>query len=283
MAAHIPSMARTLYDFSLYGEVSKQRVGRTIGYYALLLLVTSLILATTATLEVRSAINKHVIPELHKLPVVTIKNHQASANVPQPWVKSFEDENNGQKMVAIIDTTGKITDFQPGEIGFILTRTQLLMRNQNGQSPTLDLKDVDDMVIDATFVKKWIPWVLAGTFGIVLVFGFLWYVFAKLFLALVLSLVGLVASATRSTRSIGYGRVLMIAMYAITPAIALDLLEGALQLHLPMFWLVYLAVGSVYTVIAVRKAPDDELPAAPPPAYPGPGGGNIQSQPPTIF
>jgi hypothetical protein len=211
-------------------------------------------------------------PELDKLPVVTIKGGQASANVEQPWVKSFRDESSQLETVFIIDTTGKITGLTEGQQGFLLTKTQLVMRNpQNPFLQPLDLAGVDDTVIDAALIRSWIPTVLGATFGIAFVFLILWYAAAKLVQALLIAVVGLIVNSTRR-RQLRFGAIYGISIYALTPAILLDVLRSCAGVEIPWFWFFYMALAGAFAGIAVKKLPD--LPpgeVAAPPGAPPPG------------
>jgi hypothetical protein len=283
MPSHVKSMARAPWDLSIYAEVARQRAGRTVGFFALLLFFSALLVAGKATIDLRSFLREQVVPELHKLPIVTIKGGQASANVAQPWRKEFSDENSHLKSILVIDTTGQVTAFAPDEQGFILTKTELLMKNaQNMEQRTFELAQADDITIEPTTLQKWAGWALVICFFGALVFMFIYWAFAKLFFALVLSLAGLIASATRP-RPISYGQIFTVSIYALVPAIALDLLLMATHLGFSGSWLAYLAVGCAFTVLGVRKVPDELPPAAaapPPPAsnLPGPA-----PQPPVTF
>jgi hypothetical protein len=262
MLNQLRAIARACYDWSLYDEVTRQRARRTVGYFTLLVVIAGLIVAATVTVQLRSFVRNEFIPELGKLPVVTIRDHQASANVPQPWEKSFADPNTGLKTIVVIDTTGQKRDFALDEQGFIVTRTQLLMKNpQNPFLQPLNFTDVDDVVIDATLLERWIGLglkIVAASCAVVLP---IYYTAAKLIHALILSLVGLIA-ASRRRKPLRFGQLFTIAIYALTPAIALDIVRGALFQNFPWFWVIYLGVGGVFTWFGVKHVHDDD-PALP--------------------
>jgi hypothetical protein len=263
MFSQLFAMVRSIYDWSLYDEVTRQRARRTVGYFSLLVVLTGLIVAAIVTVQLRGFVRNELIPELGKLPVVTIKDHIASTNVPEPWVKSFKDPNSGMKSIFAIDTTGQVKGFEFDEQGFIVTRTQLIMKNpQNPYLQPLNFSDVDDVVIDATTLERWIGLGLKIVFGSCAVLLPIYYTAAKLLQALLLSLVGLIA-ATRRRGKLRYGQIFTISLYALTPMIALDVARSAAGLEIPLFWLIYLAGGAVYTAIGVSRVRDDD------PAMPG--------------
>lgn len=276
MPGHFESMVRSFHDLSLYGEVATQRSRRTVGYVAIIVALASLVAATAYTFKARALINKELIPEIDRLPVITIKDHIASVNVPQPWVRSFEDPSTHLKSILVIDTTGKVTDFKFDEQGVILTRTQLKLKNpQNPYLKPLELRDVNDITIDPPLVKGFIPTALGILFGAIAVGGVFWYTSAKLFQALLLAVVGLLFASGRR-RPLGFGQLYTVSLYALTPAIALDLLLICTGVSLPWFWLIYMLLGATFTALGVRKIPDADPAMPPPPVVPSPP---VQSPP----
>ena len=76
-------------------------------------------------------------------------------------------------------------------------------------------------------------------------------------------------------RPLGFGQIFTISLYALTPAIALDLVLIVSGLTLPHFWLIYFGLGAAATALAVLKIPEEQpaIPApvpasSPPPAAP---------------
>ncbi len=281
MASHLRNIARSTWDLSLAGEVARQPARRTVGYFAIVLLLSSLAVATGLTLRLRAVVWRDLAPEIDKLPVVKIRHGQVSTNVPQPWRRQLEDTSTHMKTILVIDTTGQVTDFAPDEQGAILMKTQLLLRNpQNPFLQPIDLRAVDDLTIDAAHVKAWIPTALWIAFGALLVILPFWYTCARLLVALLLGLVGLIA-ATGRKRKLDFGALYCVGLYALTPAIALDVALSWTGLNVPMGWLVYFAVAAVYTVLGVLKIPDPDpaMPAPPPQAQPQPPASSIQGAP----
>jgi hypothetical protein len=263
MFSQLKAMARSVFDWSLYDEVTRQRARRTVGYVTLLVILVGLLQSLIVTVQLRGFVRNELIPELGKLPVVTIKDHVASTNVPEPWVKSFKDPNSGLKTIVAIDTTGQTKGFAFDEQGFIITRTQLLMKNpQNPYLQPLNFSDVDDVVIDATTTERWIGLGLKIVFASCAVMLPIYNAGAKLLSALLLSVIALIPAAKRRQK-LRYGQMFTIAIYALTPVTAVDLLRSALGLEIPFFWLLYLAGGAAYVWIGVTRVRDDD------PALPG--------------
>ena len=79
------TLLRSVFDLDLYAEVHGQRLRRTFAHLVVLVLVASL---GDGGVRRRGARAGRSPPaEVDKLPTITIENGEASANVPQPWVK----------------------------------------------------------------------------------------------------------------------------------------------------------------------------------------------------
>ncbi len=261
MPGHFQSMVRSTWDFSLYGEVAKQRAGRTVGYFALLVVVMSVVLTLATVFHLRSFVRKELAPELGKWPVITIKNGVASANVPQPWVQHFDD-GRGMKTIVAIDTTGRLTDFRVDEQGFILTRTELKVKSVNNpQQQSLQLADLfdHDTTIDAKWIEGWANKAVWIAGACLLVMRPVYHAGAKLFTALLLALVGLIVSASGRRRPLSFGQIYSIALYALTPAIVVDTVLDVVNLDVPHFWVAYVIMAAVYTSVAVFKVPEEAV------------------------
>jgi hypothetical protein len=271
MASHFKNMVRSAFDFPMYEEVTLQRARRTVGYFTLVVVILSVVLTVANVVQLRSFVRKDVEPELDRLPVVTIKNHVASANVPQPWVKSFPDPSNGMTNVFIIDTTGQTTGFKVDEQGLILTRTQLLIKNiQNPNTPNVDLADIEDLTVDAKLVRHWCDvgvWIVGGSLLVLRPIG---HAALKLLSALLLSLLGLIV-ASASRKRLRYGQIFTISIYALTPAIALDMVLDVLNVDIPFFFLIYFLVAGVYVGLAISRLTGMNAPPPPMPAGGSPG------------
>ena len=258
MASHLGSLARATYDLDLYPEVTQQRIRRSFAFLFLLILLSTVAVSVSAAVSVHK-LAKKVRPEIDKIPTVLIRNGQASANVPQPWVKSFGKENGTSEMVFIIDTTGTREGFEENQVGVFLKKTTVLVKQQSGETRSMPLDKIDDLVLSPDVVHhyvdkavRWTPFVVAG-------FMFVWYTIMKLIQSLILVLVGLIAGSGRK-RTLRFGELFTIAVYALTPAILADSLLTLMPFDIPYFWLIYLGIAVVWTVLGTRRIPDDVPP-----------------------
>jgi hypothetical protein len=256
MSSHLANLGRATYDLGLYPEVQRQRLRRTFAHLVLLVLLSTVAATAVVALGVRDLVRK-VLPEVDKLPTITIKDGQASANVPQPWTKRLgRDDESGRELVLIIDTIDVLPGFGEDQMGLFLQRTNLLVKPSDGQVRVIPLERIGDRVIGPQLIRTWLvrmQWLAPLVFGVA---AFVYFWLMKGLQALVLVLVGLLA-ATGRRRPLGFGSLFAIGVYALTPAVLIDCLLRVTRVQVPFWWLLYLGIAIVYTVLAVRRTPDE--------------------------
>jgi hypothetical protein len=249
------TLLRSVFDLGLYAEVHAQRLRRTFAHLFVLVLVTTLASTIGFAGVVRGWVGR-LLPEVDKLPTITIKNGEASANVPQPWVKRLGETDRGNQLVLIIDTTGTRTGFEANEVGLFLQRRQLLIKGDDAQAHAVSLKRVGDRVIGPQLARRWlerariiVPLVFAAVMLVVF-----WV--TKTLQALLFTLVALIGAAGRR-RPLGFGSLFTVAAHALGPPVLLDALLWLTPLRLPYAGLIYVGLAVVYTVLGVRRIPDE--------------------------
>jgi hypothetical protein len=257
MASHLGSLARATYDFGLYPEVTQQRLRRSFAFLFLLILLSTIAATVSATVMVHK-LAKEVRPAIDKIPTVVIRKGEASANVPQPWVKSFGREH-GLETVLIIDTTGTREGFADDQMGVFLKKTSVLVKQQSGESRAIPLDKIDELVLSPDVLHHYLDKLVRLTPFVVAGLMFVWYTTMKLLQTMILVLVGLIAGSGRK-RTLRFGELFTIAVYALTPAILADSLLTLMPFGVPYFLLLYWALAIVWTVLGTRRIPDDVPP-----------------------
>jgi hypothetical protein len=106
-------------------------------------------------------------------------------------------------------------------------------------------------------VRGWIKQAMVRAPFYIGAFLLAWYLFAKSMQALLLVLAALIGA-----RAMRFGQLFTVAVYALTPAVLLDCALTFLPVHVPAFWLIYVAVGITYAILGARRA--DATPPSPP-------------------
>jgi len=253
--SHLEALSRASFDLGVFAKVARQRLRRTFVYLFLLVVISVASTTTLAMLRLRDAV-RWLEPHLDEIPTIRIQGGVASADVEQPWVKRLGTDDDGSEVVAIIDTTGTLRDFEPNQIGVFLKKREVLVKNKE-QSRIIPLSKFPDTTIGPDIVRGWIQQAMRKAPFYIAAFLGVWYLFVKTMQALLLVLAALIGA-----RSMRFSQLFTIAVYALTPAVILDSALPFVKLHVPMFWAVYWALGIVYAILGARRA--DAPPPAPP-------------------
>jgi hypothetical protein len=253
--SHLRALFTVAFDLGVFTTVARQRLRRTFVY--LLLLVA--LAAGASTVRVMMLLREGVRwlePHLDEIPTIVIKNGEASADVEQPWVKDLGTDEHGNRVVAIIDTTGQRTDFRPNEVGVFLKKHEVVVKQVEEQRE-IPLSRFPDTTIGPDVVRGWIKQAMRRAPFYIGALLLAWYLFAKSMQALLLVLAALIGA-----RAMRFGQLFTVAVYALTPAVLLDCVLTFVPLHIPAFWLVYVALGAAYAILGARRA--DAPPPTPP-------------------
>ena len=255
--SHLADVGRAAFDLRLYPEVQRQRLRRTVAHLVTLVALATMGATIVVALHVRGLVTR-ILPELDKLPTITIKNGEASADVEQPWVKRVGRDASGKEIVLIIDTTGTLDGFRDDQAGLFLQRRHLLVKGTEGPTRAFSLKHVRDRTLGPQKLRAWAlraRWLLPLAFAVI---SFVYFWIAKGMQALVLSLIGLIAGSRRR-RPLGFPALFSIAVYALGPPVALDvaLLLFPFKLPFPFGALLYAGLAIGLTVAAVQSTPDE--------------------------
>ncbi len=252
--SHLEALSRVSFDLGVFARVARQRLRRTFVYLFLLVVIATASTTTLAMMKLREAA-RWLEPHLDEIPTITIRNGEASADVEQPWVKRLGTDDQGHQVVAIIDTTGEREGFAPNEVGVFLKKRELVVK-QVEEERIIPLSRFPDTTVGPDIVRDWIKQAMrrAPFYIGAILFG--WYFFAKSMQALLLVLAALIGA-----RAMRFGQLFTVAVYALTPAVILDSALPFVKVHVPAFWLIYVAIGVIYAIAGARRA---DLPPPPP-------------------
>jgi hypothetical protein len=238
----------SFYSGSLYQDVAMNWKKISILYLLLLLAVCLIPL----TFKTRNAVSDYVLHEAPKIiqqfPVVSISKGQVSVDVPMPY--TIKDPENNAPFI-IIDTTGQVTSLTGSEALVLLTKTKLFFKRGTEESRTLDLSDIDSLVIDQSRLYDWMETFLEYfalvLYPVALFFAFLF----RMFQAIIYSLIAI--SLNKSFKlNFKYKALLSLSIVSMTPAIILDTLYNYFELAIPLWWLIDFALAFGYLIFALK-------------------------------
>lgn len=191
-----------------------------VGHYLLLVTLCCSLFALMST----AWLNVNLSPYLHDLaqsvPSITIEDGKASVDVEQPHYFRIEGE-----VVAVIDTTrDPKTYLDEHQAVVVLSEDRISCKDSNGKVEYYEL--TQDFSLNSAGVTEGVAIVESWFLPAIFILCFLWQVFWKAFLVL---LVAGVTTLLQSSRP-DFGTHLKLATLALGPALAFNLVIFAVEL-----------------------------------------------------
>lgn len=217
-----------------------------------------------------------------EFPEITISGGVAEATGPQPRVLIDQDG-----ILIVVDTGGTYTDIDRARYnqGFLLTSTELVMLNNQGNYQRLPLRDLqaafqaDPILINGTTAAGWWGTASAVLMVISLPLLAIWYCLVRLGHVLLIGLVfwGIAALVRPSTT---FSQVLAAGLYAVVPASYGQVLLSQVNVHFPgLFTLLLIPSWALGLAAALSTAPAAVSPEPGSAARPGLAGALLAERP----
>ena len=251
---HVPFMS--FYSKSLYRDVCQNWKGVLFGYLLLLVVVCWIPQLVRIHSGFTDFVENEVPPIVSQIPVITIENGQASIDEPQPYTIEYPESG---EIIAVIDTTGMITSLKETDTHILLTKTQAMFRKSKYEIRTLELSQVEDMVIDPDWINHWIavikPWVIP----VICIFAIPFSYVSKIIVTLIYGAIGLLfAEWCHSKRS--YASLVRMSVLAITPVMIVSTLLKLAGLHIPFAGMIGFLAAMGYLYFGVAACADSGKP-----------------------
>lgn len=264
---------RAVANFSFYRQVPKKTFWATVGYIAYL----SLFYAAATTLAVHLRFQPLVAEAVDwastTLPPLTLAGGKFSTVPPQDQPLQVRHAKVPD-LLFVIDTNRTAplssTEMSESKAQVYLTQSAVYLFNPSSRKmETYDLsqaKNPEPLVVDAALFRR-----LGGLFSAVLdpvtfVFAYLFSFVGTHFWALIYSVVALMINGFLAG-SMRYEQLYKLAVYAMTPAVVLEVVSIILMRPIPFRHLLALMLVGVYLWRAIRQCglPREELegPAVP--------------------
>ena len=258
----------SFYSSRLYVDVAKRWRGYGALYLLLLIIVLTLPLGGRLTYYFHHYLNTEIIEPLQKIPALYIQNGKISIDKKMPYLI----KNNQGKVVAVIDTTGKITNInQYPDLMLLITKEKIFFRQPTVRlfkTPSIPLmqrkifeevlnKDTNELFV----VKKWmdanhierIKWLMSC-----IIYPLLAFFTYGLSLATMMSFafLGQLCSIMIFKHMISFKQACRLCMVAGTPQQTVFFLCLAAEVTLPysgFFYVTLLSMYINYAILCVRR------------------------------
>lgn len=227
--SYIHSLYFSFYSGSFYQNVARNWKGLCLSYLLFILCLFWI----PEVLRIRSEVSEFLSAEapgyVKQVPIITISQGKVSIKEQVPYFINVPENNNP---FAIIDTSGQTTSLDKSSALFLLTNSQLIIKNSSTESRSFDLKGISHLIIDQKVLYEWIeiftavlPLVL---FPFMLLYSFLYHAVQVLLIA---GIGALFAGKFQAT--LNYKALIRLSAVSFTPAIILQTLHAVLDIPFP--------------------------------------------------
>ncbi|MBM3252841.1 MAG: DUF1189 domain-containing protein [Candidatus Omnitrophica bacterium] len=245
---------KSFTSMSFYRYIKSQPFATGFKYLLLFLLIITVALSIRFSFIIVNGTNFIADWISTNIPEITIRNGEVSSPVEQPYKKGTND------FVFILDTTGQTMSISPEyRAGILLLKNKIVHKQSEVETREYDLSRTPYFVLNKTIVdriKSIFVWI---TIPLMVVFLYLYYIIAKLFQALLFSLLTLIINAASGLK-IAYSGLLNIGVFNLTLPTLLGAIVDITGLRMPFFWLIYTGVYIVYLVIMTIGSKDKAEP-----------------------
>lgn len=253
---YIYSLYFSFYSKAFYQDVARNRQGFCFSYLLFILCLFWIPEISRMQSEVADFLSVEAPKYVKQVPVITITKGTVSLKEQVPYFINVPEKNTP---FAIIDPSGRTTSLDKTDALFLLTKSQLIVKNSTAKSRAFDLNEIEHLTIDQKTVYEWIetfntlfPVVL---FPFVLLFSFLFHIIQVLLSA------GIgVLFAKRFQATLSYKTLIRLAAVSFTPAIMLQTIHAILDIPFPYSSPISFLISIGYLYFAVGS--NSETPAS---------------------
>lgn len=271
----------SIFGLEDYQKLAVQKVGKTIGYLAKLMLIFAFILSIVLTYQFTNSVDKvkqYIENQFEEISYqdgilkVVQKNNEKN-----PIVIVDEERLSAKFIIDTDDLTNEQVDKHAEEVkgytnGIVILKDKIIVKTgMAAASTTVNLKDIADQYHVVKLDKQDILSMLSGSniwmlyiafFITMYIYLFIIYFSTVLIDALLYSLLGYIAGVFSRLR-LKYSATYNIAVHALTVPIILNLIYIAVNMLtgyiIKYFDIMYMAITSIYVVTAVLMIKSDVI------------------------
>lgn len=270
----------SIFDFEKYQELAAEKIGKTICYVAILILVFTLAITgiyvykfTVTIANVRQYIDENI-------ETITFENHKLNV-IPKNHEEAVTIENEKLGITVIINTQSKsnekieesITQISAEENGIVVLEDKILIKNRIMKEPyaysysTLaeeyNINKIDKQEVLNLLSYDTIKPLLFSVFGILWIYFFIIiYLPTTLIDIVILSVFGYIVSLITRMR-LRYSAVYNIAVYSLTLPIILNLIYFIVNAFtgftIKYFEVMYTTIATIYIATAILMIRSDVI------------------------
>lgn len=270
----------SIFDFEKYQDLAAEKVLRTIGYMAILVLIFTLIVTATYTYKLTMAIAsmRQYIDE--NIETITFENNQLNI-IPENHEETTLIENESLGIKVLINTqvedeekiNESINEISSEENGILILKDKILIKNELMNNPytysyetiakQYNINKIDKQEALNLLAYETIKPLLFSVFGTLFIYFFvIIYLPSTLIDIIILSIFGYIVSMISKLR-LKYSAIYNIAAYSITLPIILNIIYFIVNsftgFTIRYFEVMYTTVATIYIATAILLIRSDVI------------------------
>ena len=242
-------MSDSAINFSRYRYFANLPWKRVITYLLLMVLVLGIPVLLSIAYDFQRDMTK-VIEQFNKnAPDFVLKNGELTVAGEMPLVY----ESGNQDSAIIIDTSGETDSsvLDDYEQGFFIEKTKLVFKRDSLETQEYHFSALKELELEKADVVDILSY-LRPISAMIVFFGLIYFIFAKLCTVSILSLVTLLFSGIQNC-GLNYGQSFKITVYAMTIPTLFQSLQNIIAPGFIYGWAIYYSIAVIYLLFAVRS------------------------------
>ncbi len=238
----------SFYSTDLYKDVALNKKGTGFGYLFLLLAFCWLLLSISLDFTVDSVLDKQAPAIISQVPEISIIDGHAYVDAVQPYY--INDPETGG-VIAILDTTGKITSLEGQEAVVLLTEKNVIVKENEVETRAYELSEIVEFRMNQGTLTHWVEMTKSYLCMIIYPFALLSSFIYRIIQLLFYAVFGLVFASALKVE-LDYQQSLRLSVIAVTPAIIINTVLWSFSTALPMGGFLYFILTMTYLYLGVK-------------------------------
>ncbi len=242
-------MSDSAINFSQYRYFANLPWKRVITYLLLMVLVLGIPVLLSFAYDFQRDMTKRIEQFDRTAPDFVLMNGELTVAGDMPLV--YESENHDSAI--IVDTSGKTDSsvLDEYEQGFFIEKTKLVYKQNSLEKQEYHFSALKDLELEKADVANMLSYLKPMSMMIIF-WGLIYFIFAKICTVSILSLVTLLFSGIQNC-GLNYGQSFKITVYAITIPTLFQSLQNIIAPGFVYGWSIYYSIAVIYLWFAVRS------------------------------
>ncbi|WP_408006786.1 DUF1189 domain-containing protein [Pseudalkalibacillus sp. A8] len=242
----------SLYSPKTIAMVRFQKIGKTIGYVFVMMLIAFIFVGTNIALSITNAINEFDQALKDDIPNFQFQNGELKSDISEPIIR--QDGNQ----TIIFDTTGTITrdDLDQYSDVIAILEDRLIIVTA-GSADTFDYGMMQDVSFQKSDIVNFLNsanTLLPLIISVIILISYIFMTALKFIGITVLALIGLILKNTMK-RKLSYGQLWILSAYSVTLPTIFFAITESLSIIIPGQFLLYWAVAIFFLSQVIKFVP----------------------------